>query len=196
LKNQHIQCLEIVLDPLTRESAFNPLINPRINLQNKLNLIQEVSGPLKEFQKDFIRLKEKKIKNVLRNLSQILGYGLGSTPESDDLFLGVLTAKHCLNKDINDQFDHLTKFPFERYTTSKSAKLIRSFLTQNFPLELIPFIELLKIQLEDDQVKVQFELEIRKIRTIGSSSGYYFLLGVLWELKYNEKRITLLKKQI
>jgi hypothetical protein len=74
-------------------------------------------------------------------------------------------------------------FPFERFTTPKSSHLIRKILTKNFPSEITPLIELLKIQKNDNKTIHQFELEVRKIRTLGASSGYFFLLGVLWELE-------------
>ncbi|MFX1508651.1 MAG: DUF2877 domain-containing protein [Promethearchaeota archaeon] len=180
--NNYIQCLEKVLNPLTYESSYEGLIKSQ---QNRVNLLQRIEGPLREFQRDFFNLREKRI--VERNLSLILGYGLGSTPESDDIFMGTLVAKFCLNKNIDENCKYLSMFPFERFTTHKSAQLIRKILTKNFPSEIIPLIELLKIQKNDNQTIHQFELEARKIRTLGASSGYYFLLGVLWELKNSQE---------
>ncbi|MFX0123942.1 MAG: DUF2877 domain-containing protein [Candidatus Hodarchaeota archaeon] len=191
MKNQHILCLEKVLNPLTVDSSYISLIKSKTTIQCKLKIIQEIKDPLEEFQKDFKKLRGKKTEEILKNLSHILGYGLGSTPESDDLFLGILAVNYCLNGDVCNEFALLASFPFEKFTTSESAQLIRKFLTQNFPPELVPFLRLLKGQLKDDQGKIRFELEVRKIRSLGTSSGYYFLLGVLWGLKYNIKRISL-----
>jgi hypothetical protein len=185
--DHYIQCLEKVLNPLTTDCSYKTLIQSQTFQQNRVNLLQKIEGPLREFQKDFFSLIEKKIAEIERNLSQILGYGLGSTPESDDIFIGTLVANLCLNENIDDHCKYLSMFPFERFTTPKSAQLIRNILTRNFPPELIPFIELLKIRKEDYQLIHQFELEVRKIRTLGASSGYYFLLGVLLELENYQK---------
>ncbi|UCG01209.1 MAG: DUF2877 domain-containing protein [Candidatus Heimdallarchaeota archaeon] len=177
------------MNPVRKEPSLDSLLNHQFPLLNEQNMLQMINSPLKEFQKDFMNLREKQIDSLMRNLSQILGYGLGSTPQSDDLFLGILTAKYCLNKEVSEIFRYLTNLPFEKLTNSRSAQLIRRFLNQNFPPEIIPFIKLLKAQL-DNQEKLQFEHEVRKIRTFGNSSGYYFLLGVLWELKYNDNHIS------
>ena len=182
---QCVHSLERVLIPLKEDSYLEFLINTQNYVNNEQKILQKIENPLKNFQKEFANLKEKQTEEVLKNLSQILGYGLGSTPESDDLFLGVLIAKYCLNEEVCENFEYLTKIPYEKLTTSKSAQLIRSFLNLNFPSEIHPFIELLTLQLEDNQVKLKFEHEIRKIRTFGTSSGYYFLVGILWELKNN-----------
>ena len=184
--NSYIQCLEKVLNPLTYESSYGALIKSQ---QNRVNLLQKIEGPLKEFQKEFFNLREKKIDETERILSQILGYGLGSTPESDDIFIGTLVAKFSLNEDIDDSCKYLSMFPFERFTTPKSSRLIRKILTKNFPSELIPLIELLKIKKNTNQTIHQFELEVRKIRILGASSGYFFLLGVLWELENYQARL-------
>ncbi|MFW9906859.1 MAG: DUF2877 domain-containing protein [Candidatus Thorarchaeota archaeon] len=183
----YIQCLEKVLKPFTCKSPYQGLIRSQTFHKNRINLLQKIKDPLGEFQKDFIHLKEKKIAEIERNLSQLLGFGLGSTPESDDIFIGILVAKFCLNEDIDETCKYLSLFPFERFTTPKSTQLIRKILTRNFPPEIIPLIELLKNQEEDNQLIDQFELEVRKIRALGASSGYYFLLGVLWELKNYQK---------
>lgn len=191
MKDQHIECLEKVLNLKGKESSLNLLIKPQSILYDKQNMLQEIMDPLMKFQKDFTNLREKQLKQISRNLSQILGYGQGSTPASDDIFLGILAAKYCLNKEVGEEFEYLAKVPFESFTTSESAKIIRGFLIWNFPTEIIPFLELLKQELEHNQVKFQFEQESRKIKTLGTTSGYYFLLGVLWELKYNEKAFIL-----
>jgi hypothetical protein len=191
--NLYIKCLEKVLTPFINDSSYETLTKYQSFQQNKADLLQKIEDPLREFQKGFSNLREKKIAEIERNLSHILGYGLGSTPESDDIFIGTLVAKFCLNEDTDDNCKYLSMFPFERFTTPESSRLIRKILTRNFPPEIIPFIQLLKIQKEDYQLTGQFEIEVQKIRTLGASSGYYFLLGVLLELKnYQKMRLQLL----
>lgn len=150
-------------------------------------ILYKIENSLIDFCVDFSRLIEKSLSETLNNLSHILGYGLGSTPESDDIFLGVLIALYCMNPTLKKEFEFLSVLPFERYTTAKSAQLIRRILKQHFPPEIIPFIELLKNSFRGNHRKSSFEQEIRKIRALGASSGYYFLIGVLWELKFLSK---------
>jgi hypothetical protein len=145
--------------------------------------MNEIESHLREFHKNFTSLIRLSVSQIITNLSHILGYGLGSTPESDDIFLGVIAAIHCLNSDRNKEFELLSKMPFERFTTAKSARMCRLFLNHNFPAELSIFLELLKSPLNDNKSRDRFEQEVRKISKIGSSSGFYFLQGVLWELK-------------
>lgn len=184
LKSRQIRCLEKVLSPLEEDLFLNPLIEPPSSIINKQKIFSKIENHLREFCENFSNLRDKTISEIMRILSHILGYGLGSTPESDDIFLGILATIYCLNSHVSKEFEFLSQFPFERFTTQKSAQLCRKFLNQNFPFELLPFLELLKARLKDDQTKFRFEQEIRKIRTIGTSSGEYFLLGVLWKLEF------------
>lgn len=195
MKNQHIQCLESVLNPIKEVFCFNSLKEPHSSLSNPQKVFTKIESSLMEFRKSLTNLRGNSINEIMRNLSLILGVGLGSTPESDDIFLGILAAIYCFQMDIRQKFEFLSHFPFERFTTLKSAQLCRRFLKKNFPSEIVPFLNLLKDPLQNDQSKFLFEQEIRKIKTIGTSSGYYFLLGVLWELKRNEKHFCLIKQK-
>ncbi|MFX1248576.1 MAG: DUF2877 domain-containing protein [Promethearchaeota archaeon] len=181
----HIHCLKRGLNQFEDNTAFKSQLKSKISFQNKQNILSEIEDHLREFRMNLTHLKDKPVSYIMGNLSHILGYGLGSTPQSDDIFLGILAAIYCLNNHVQSEFEFLSKLPFERFTTSESAQLCRNFLHQNFPSEIIPFLELLKDPLNDNYAKFRFEEEIHKINSIGTSSGYYFLLGVLWELEYD-----------
>lgn len=181
--------------PLEEENPHDPLLELPFFIINEQKVLNIIGNPLKEFHKNFSNLADNTVSKIKKNLSCILGYGLGSTPESDDVFLGILATIYCMNPQISKEFEFLAQIPFEKLTTLRSARLCRRFLRENFPSELLPFLRLLRTQLIDDQTKFRFEQEIRKIRRIGTSSGYYFLLGVLWELKYVTKHISLTKKK-
>ncbi|MHA2245936.1 MAG: oxamate carbamoyltransferase subunit AllH family protein [Candidatus Hodarchaeales archaeon] len=191
MKSQQIRCLEKVLSPLEEVFFLNPLLEPQSRSINQQKIFSKIENFLREFCENFSNLREKSISEIMRILSHILGYGLGSTPESDDIFLGILATIYCFNSHVSKEFEILSQIPFERFTTKKSAKLCRRFLNQNFPFELLPFLELLKTKLKNNKTKSRFEQEIRKIRTIGASSGEYFLLGVLWKLQFNDKHSDL-----
>lgn len=177
--------------PLEGENPHNSLLKLQYPISNEKRIFIRIENPLKEFHKNLTNLIDEPISKIIKNLSSILGYGCGSTPESDDIFLGILATIYCLNPQIGKEFEFLSQIPFEKLTTNQSARLCRRFLKQNFPSDLITFLKLLKTPLYDDQVKIRFEHEIRKIRRIGTSSGYYFLMGVLWELKYATDHISL-----
>lgn len=188
MKNQHIKCLENVFNSIEEDISSKSLKEPHSSPYIIKNVFTKIENSLIEFRADFSNLKEKSVCEIMSNLSTILGYGLGSTPESDDIFLGILAAIYCFRPDLHEEFEFLSNFTFERYTTSKSAKLFRKFLKKNFPLEIIPFLNLLRVPLKDNQTKFRFEQEICKIRAIGTSSGINFLFGVLWEIQYYEKQ--------
>lgn len=186
MKRRHIRCLEEVLILLEGKSLLNPLLELKSSHFNYQKVFNEIENHLKEFYKNFTNLSRMPVSQIMTNLSHILGYGLGSTPESDDIFLGVIAAIYCLNSDRIKEFEFLSKFPFERFTTMKSSKMCREFLNHNFPAELSIFLELMKAPLNDNKSRDRFKQEVRKISKIGSSSGSYFLRGVLWKLKYFE----------
>ncbi|MHA2226942.1 MAG: oxamate carbamoyltransferase subunit AllH family protein [Candidatus Hodarchaeales archaeon] len=181
----HIQCLEKMIKLSNENDALISLIGTTHNKIDRMNVLKEIEVPLFKFRDNFSSINEKTPQNILDNLSQILGHGSGSTPESDDIFLGVITSIHVLSSQFQEQFNILSKFPFTRITTSKSARLIRLFINRNYPSILMQFIELLMCPIENSNKFSLFEQEIRKIQAIGASSGYNFLIGVLWGLKYN-----------
>lgn len=124
------------------------------------------------------------IHSMSKCLIQILGVGKGSTPISDDFLIGILFTIYLTDPFLVDQYELLAQFPFQKYTTSKSAQLIRKFLRNNFPKEVRTLFNLFKTPLNSASTVLKLENEIKKIKLIGVSSGYYFLLGILWELKF------------
>ena len=120
---------------------------------------------------------------IFDSLNIIIGKGEGSTPSSDDLFCGFITSLMAKNRIGTNLRILLSKFPYERRTTKKSAKLIRSILNYNLPEELNRFFHLLSQKIADENSIHQFRREILYIRSIGFSSGYYFLKGVQWGLE-------------
>ncbi len=186
---KYIQCLEKLLIPTEENFSLKNLKDPQSAFPIRKKIFKEIEDFLIEFQKIFPYLTVKPISEIMKNLSNILGYGLGSTPESDDILLGILCTIYSINSDVQKEFEVLAQIPFERFTSQKSAQLFRRFLQRNFPRELQPLLKLLREQSPESTTISRFEQEARKIRTIGASSGHYFLLGVLWELQFYEKQL-------
>ena len=116
--------------------------------------------------------------------SNIIGIGEGSTPKSDDIFLGIVTTLHCKEPEIGSKLSRLTTIPFEKLTTRRSSLLIRLFLRNNIPDELTKFTRLLSLKSLTPSQSLKFNKELKRIKLIGASSGRYFLNGVLWQLEY------------
>ena len=146
-------------------------------------LLDRLETPLKKFQEEILQsgvLKTLKVKTIY---SELLGIGQGSTPQSDDIFLGVITVMRIMKPEIREKLLHLATMRYETFTTKKSSILIRKFLHGNFPREVKKLINLLEVKNQIDR----FESELRKVKMIGASSGMYFLVGLLWQLQYYEK---------
>ena len=187
---KYIQCLEKLLIPTRENFPLKNLKDPPSTFPIQREIIEEIEELLIEFREIFPHLAVKPISETMTTLSNILGYGLGSTPESDDILLGILTTIYSLNSDISKEFEVLAQFPFERFTSQKSAQLFHRILHNNFPHELQPFIRLLKDQSHEHNAISRFEQEARKIRMMGASSGHHFLLGVLWELQFHKEHLN------
>ena len=133
----------------------------------------------KEFRSILLK-REFSIKDSLLLFQGILGEGNGSTPESDDYIIGILCCFQIFKPEYDISF--LSVIPFEKFTTSKSSKLLRSVIRKRYPKELQNFLNLLnKPSLSKRQINF-FSSEIRKISQIGASSGVNFLQGVFWEM--------------
>jgi hypothetical protein len=179
----HIDVISNLLFPPQSNTELN--VNNR-NLLRQLNIIIEKIEPnLRNFRESLKKLSENSFADLEPDLIQILGIGEGSTPISDDIIMGILSAIYTTDPSILDKYGLLSKFPFQRYTTNKSAQLIRKVLLQDLPNDILTFLNLLKTPLESKKSNVQFKREIKKIKTIGASSGYHFLFGILWELKFS-----------
>ena len=94
-------------------------------------------------------------------LIQILGVGKGSTPLSDDFLLAILFTIYHTDPFLVDQYELLAQFPFQKYTTSKSAQLIRRFLRKNFPKEVRNLFNLFKTPLNSASTVLKLETEIK-----------------------------------
>jgi len=146
-------------------------------------LLDRLETPLKRFQEE---TRQSGVLNTLKVntiYSELLGIGQGSTPQSDDIFLGVITVMRIMKPEIREKLLHLATMRYETFTTKKSSILIRKFLHGNFPREVKKLINLLEVKNQIDR----FESELRKVKMIGASSGMYFLVGLLWQLQYYEK---------
>ncbi|MFX0184431.1 MAG: DUF2877 domain-containing protein [Candidatus Hodarchaeota archaeon] len=172
----HIQFLTELLFPLESTSLHIP----------EMIIIERINPSLLKFRKYIKNLTNIPIFIILDSLSQILGYGEGSTPMSDDIFLGMIATIYSLESDISKEFELLSKIPFERFTTSESSQLCRDFFFLKFPIEVECYLDLLKTALSDPLKISLFKREIKKIHNLGASSGKSFLLGSLWELKFRK----------
>ena len=163
------------------------MLSSEINTEEYQWLLTRIETVLHKFQRELrdFSLSDEITKSSIPHL---LGIGEGSTPQSDDIFLGIILAIKCKEPSVAKFLDSHSTIKYESYTTKKSASLIRSFLRGNYPEELKKFIELLMIETITPSQTRRFRLEIQKIKRIGASSGYSFLVGVLWQLRYYENQ--------
>ena len=148
-------------------------------------LLDRLETLLKKFQEEILQSEVSNTSEINAIYSELLGVGQGSTPQSDDIFLGVITMMSIIEPEIKEQFLQLATIRYENFTTKKSSILIRKFLRGNFPPEVQKLITLFEVKNQTDK----FESELRKVKMIGASSGMYFLVGLLWQLQYYEKQI-------
>ncbi len=164
------------------------IIDMEISTDDSHWLILQIEPLLIKFQQEIYQYPNSINEIKERTLPNMLGIGVGSTPESDDIFIGVITAMKCIQPSISNILYELSSIKFEEYTTKKSASLIRYFLRGHYPDEIKPFTDLLKHKyLTQEHIK-SLKSEIRKIKVVGASSGYNFLIGTLWQLKFYEKQ--------
>ncbi|MHA1994388.1 MAG: oxamate carbamoyltransferase subunit AllH family protein [Candidatus Hodarchaeales archaeon] len=167
-------------------SQLTHILNVELSLKNYQWLLTRLEPMLLKFQReinDFIGNFNTLVTSTVPNL---LGIGEGSTPQADDLFLGMITTIICKEPSSSEFLGGLSTIKYENFTTQKSASLIRRFLRENYPKELKTFIGLLKVKSLSSSNIRKFQLEIQKIKKIGASSGYFFLVGVLWQLNFYE----------
>ena len=157
------------------------------NLQkNKYEqFLKRLETPLKNFSEEILQTEALNISKINNIYSKLLGIGQGSTPQSDDIFLGVITVMSIMDPKIKVKLINLATMRYESFTTKKSSILIRKFLRGNFPVEVQKLINLMDVKNQADK----FEWELRKVKMIGASSGLFFLVGVLWQIQYYEKLI-------
>lgn len=151
-------------------------------------LLTRIEKSLLEFQEIIRRNKPVDFQIVFPVLENFLGFGEGSTPQSDDVFLGIIATISSKEPELGQKLSSLTTIPFEKFTSRTSSSLIRSFLRNNHPSELYQFIKLLKLDDLPSSQLSKYEWELRRIKSIGASSGLYFLVGVLWQLNYYENQ--------
>ncbi|MFX0085133.1 MAG: DUF2877 domain-containing protein [Candidatus Hodarchaeota archaeon] len=179
----HIDILTNLLFPPQSELEF--YVTKRNILPQMNSIIKKMEIYLRNFRESLKNLTEDSLSDLEYDLIQILGVGEGSTPISDDFLIGILSAIYITAPNILEKYTLISKFPFQRYTTFKSAQLIRKVLLQEMPNELFRFLNVLKTPLASKKSINQFEREINRVKSIGVSSGYYFLFGILWELKFS-----------
>ncbi len=189
-----------MLVPILKQ-LIRSLENQLIIQDSEINIIQEREKPSNILTQDailsslggkYLDFRDKlndisvgSINRLSEPLIQVLGIGEGSTPISDDFLIGIFFTINLTDPSLANQIELLSQFPFQKYTTSKSAQLIRRFLRKNYPKEVTALMDLFKESLSSNSSVMKIETEINRVRLIGASSGYYFLLGVLWELLYS-----------
>ncbi|MHA1946801.1 MAG: oxamate carbamoyltransferase subunit AllH family protein [Candidatus Hodarchaeales archaeon] len=161
------------------------ILERNLHKNDYVHFLNRIEAPLNKFSEEIIQTGPMNILHLNTIYSELLGLGEGSTPQSDDVFLGVITVISILDPKTKQKFVNLAVMKYEDFTTKKSSILIRKFLHGNFPKEVQNLMRLLKRQ---DQMN-KFETELRKIKVIGASSGLFFLVGLLWQLQYYEKLI-------
>ncbi len=120
------------------------------------------------------------------SLRNFLGIGGGSTPESDDIFLGIITTMNLFEPELGEKLLLMSSYRYEDVTTKESSILIRRFLRKNYPREIKPFLSLMMKNKNERKWKRKFNTIISEVNSIGASSGTSFLQGVLWQLHYYE----------
>lgn len=129
--------------------------------------------------KDILNTAIETINNKHLNKKKILkfiGLGYGLTPCFDDLIYGHMFISHCLNQKtiINKTQIQSTN------TTSISKEMLLNGQSNNYNLIFYKLIEYV-----NNNDKKNTNRAINEILKIGSSSGYYMLLGALYNLKNN-----------
>ena len=169
-------------------SDYTNILSAELAKEKYKRLLTRIEPFLLMFQTEIHNSNDKSRGITTSTIPNLLGIGEGSTPQSDDLYLGIVATIKCKEPSLSEVLQNLSLIKYESYTTRKSSSLIRSFLRYNFPDEIKPIIELLKIDFPSTAHIMKFKLEIQKIKLIGASSGYYFLVGVLWQLEYYENQ--------
>jgi hypothetical protein len=170
---------------------MNQLINlleKKLTTSDYKSILNRINNHLLSFQ---VQLREDQVQyDVIFNqyLRKILGIGLGSTPQSDDVFLGIIATMNMLETNLESKLHFLASYKFEQLTTKESAILIRQFLRKNYPEEIKRFLEIIGDNIVKMKEEEKFERRIIEIKSIGASSGEFFLLGVLWYLRYSENQ--------
>jgi len=157
------------------DDNYSNILDKRVKYDDKI--FRQIKLGLEKIRRLMLNNTEKNL--IYKEIEQIIGMGLGSTPESDDIFMGFITAFSLLNPDINVQY--LAKIPFENMTTTKSSRLLRSIIRKNYPKEINKFVFYLKQKKTKNKLK--FEMELKNIANVGSSTGINFLRGVLFEFE-------------
>ena len=162
------------------------LLKQEIPEKKYIDLLNRINDPILQFQ-NFLRKSEPVNKQKIDLiLSKILGTGEGSTPQADDMIIGIIVTLIAIESELDFILNTIQTIPLERFTTQKSAIMIRKILRKSFPKEIQPFINLLVKDTFTPIEKIQFIAELRKIRAIGASSGIFFLVGVLKQLEFFE----------
>ena len=157
-------------------------LKKNLDKENYQPFLKRLEIPLKDFSDQIFLSEVLNTSSINSVYSKLLGIGQGSTPQSDDVFLGVITAMSIMNPEVEQKLFHLAALRYETFTTKKSSILIRKILRGNFPQEILRLIQLMRSNTQT----IELENEIRKVKEIGASSGIYFLVGLFWQLRYCE----------
>ena len=163
-------------------SPYLDVLEKNLQRESYVQILKRIEIPLKKFSEEILLSSSLNFSNISTIYSELLGVGQGSTPQSDDIFLGVITTISIMDPKIKEKLVRLAVMKYEDFTTKKSSILIRKFLRGNFPEEIQKLVNLLRAKNRIDE----FTDELRRVKAIGASSGLFFLVGLLWQLKYYE----------
>lgn len=157
-----IKCIEEAL----KKECLNTNLNLHITCKSYLG-------------KEMLNSAIETIKNNQTNKNEVLKYiglGYGLTPCFDDVIYGHMFISHCLNKKtiINNTEIHSTN------TTDVSKEMLLNGQNNNYNLIFYKLIEYTNNNDKENTI-----IAINEILNIGSSSGYYMLLGALYNLNNN-----------
>ena len=136
-----------------------------MNRNYSIDIIDNVLPLFKEF--------IEKIKNnkSLCDYENILGFGVGLTPSSDDFVLGMLSVFCFFN---NSRYNILNKYikNYVNTTTKISSNMLKNALDDNYPSHIINFYNQISVNLEH----IENVLEV--FLSHGHSSGIDALYGI------------------
>ena len=160
LKNNNLNyCIGEIL------SRIESLYLEKLHLNYSLDIVENI---LPLFEKFIEKVKDNK---NLKEYNNILGFGVGMTPSSDDFILGMLSVFCFFN---NDRSNILKEYIGENlHTTTKiSFNMLSNALKDNFPSYIIDFYSQISVDLSC------LENILNVFANHGHSSGIDTLYGI------------------
>ena len=110
--------------------------------------------------------------DIYKSLSNMIGLGYGLTPSCDDFITGVICAHYRIKKMLPKKIINNSKSIYENKTTYVSVAMLESAFSNHFDERFEYLID--SIFNNDKESMTKY---IKLILSIGSSSGYFLLLG-------------------